>query len=485
MSNRYLPYLDSSMASLVGNRPYVADIRAIAAEKADKAYRKAIEKSSIKGMYDGSEYGDGLITARGMVQDPRYKYLMARKGSGMIPAIKGKYKLSSGTKSRFKNILSKKMTSGKPISYMSIYKKLTKGEGIKLKRVPDETDDQYESRKLTKRRLLKSLYSYMRRAKKKYGLTIADAPMYKKKMRKYKKALKEVDPSYMYKSRATPGTATSTGSGADGGFLGALLSTAAPMIMEGVKWIASKIGQKIKSRGKGGVLDFQMGMPRKSGYPRGTPGGRYHFWWKVYKLVSKEIPLYFPKVKDADDVAQQFMKENWETLMMAFKKTHDKMIAEQTTVGTVIDPLVSAIAAKENVPPEAVAEILKTPELMSPAGSGVVDTAISILSSPEAKAAMSSIAKNVLPKVLKGLASFAKGKFLKFLSKRPKLQKAYSSISEAVESPMLPRIPSSSTMPTTPLSESQILGNGIFGTTADLYNNESVYASAVDMIAKK
>lgn len=464
MDPLHVPYVDDAMAPLVDGRENIVDLNRRIREKAQKAYEKAMRKGQIPvharlrvptggatqgyvtvpGFSTFDMTGTGLISGRGGLIQARgaYKYPL-------------KYKLDKDIRRKIKKMYLKSSTSGKAFSYKKVYGKLMKkrsGSGLlyrsggRISQMEGESESAYTARLYEHKKLLKALYYYMKMLSARGGERSKSKGHYRKLLSEVKAKIKAVDPGYKYKGgkkekevaprlaslfkepegsgmyyRGPPRTATATG-----GFLGALLSTAAPLIMEGVKWIGKKIGQAFtKKKGAGAFSDFSWHYPRKTGYPKkGNRAGRYYFWWKVYKLVRKEIPLFFPDRADADALAEEFVKTHMDMFITDLASRIEKHIQEeQATTGKIAQPLIEAVARTEGVPPAVASEIAALPGAETPVGTGILDTIVGMITSPEAKSLLSSAAKAVLPKIVKGVKSFAKGKFMKFISKHPRLQK--------------------------------------------------------------
>lgn len=486
----YVPYIDDTMASVIGNQPYLGSIYQRAHDKARKAYEKALSKKTsplaLAAVPYG--YGEGLIGPRSA---PTGLYARGIYARGYVKGYKvpKKYRLPKANREIIKELYRRYGKGGKFPSYKKVYKYM-KGRSLvggKLVRLPGETPMQYRDRVKNKRRLLKSLYYNMRKYQQ--GAKIKKKAYYKEMIGKLKEEIKNYDPSFTAVKRKKGMEPVETGEGliygvrASGdGFMGALASAASPLIIEGVKWIAKKIGQRIsrKMAGKGMIGQVER-YPSKKAYPMRVPGGKFHFWYQVYKEIRKRIPLFFPNVPDADKYVEEFV----DAIMPSMREKLLKDIVErQNNIGENLSEIIYPIAATAGTPDAAslALEFAEKQALQKPAGSGFIEEAVDILSRPEVKDTFSQAAKTIMPTIIKGLKAFTKSKFLKFLEKRPRLKKAASRLAPG----LFRAPPSEATVPMIeePSKTTVATGYGYGPTTADEFDRDEALATTVYSMSK-
>lgn len=215
-----------------------------------------------------------------------------------------------------------------------------------------------------------------------------------------------------------------------GGVLGiaALASAATPLILEGIRWIGKRIGERRARRAAGSGIDDGIWLDElveEAGDK--PPKNASSFWRRVYKLASRRMPMHFKNRKAAEEAVNEFMTLHARTFFEDFR---DKVLAKRAekraplSQADIIEPIVAATAEKEGVPPSEASEILALPELQQPAGEGFMDSLMNIVKSPVTKQLISEGAKRLMPIVSKKVTSFAKGKLVKMASKSPALSKA-------------------------------------------------------------
>lgn len=436
------------------------------------------------GSFDVSARG-GLITARGSTKKIK-KYV----GKGAVKQLK------------------KKIAKGKISGFMDAYRYL-KGSGPaggKLTRKEGESDEEWASRVKKYRKYLKALYYYTKRLSpdvpsKKWG-----KEYYKAKQTEAKLILEDMDPEFGKKVRkprkprkkamtmeelinpnpAATGfkkkyrTAVPTG-----GFLGAILSLAAPLIKEGISWIARKISKKSNPSASGIDDLIQRSLVHKRYYTSG-PDGNLQLWKEVYKAVREVAPAFFEGDPRAESLAKAFALQHRNQFFRREKGSWLHGGEDSPSVGDVAVPLIEGVAEQigPEMGPEDVESIVSgiegLPESQEPIGSGILDSIIGLLKSDKAKSLMSSVAKAALPKIVGGIEKFVKSRMGRISAKHPKLAEAASSVIEPIAKEV-------KTAVLDKLSESNktLTASGYGGTTATDLEYDPSYADSIMGMAKK
>jgi len=351
--------------------------------------------------------------------------------------------------------------------------------------------------------LAEKLYKYKYKAK--MGDPVAAA--------KYQQALAAIDGGLLtargISARGGPYTMRVSG-GAIG--LAALASAAAPLLLEGVKWIGKKIGDRRAK--KKAQQDISGGAVRSDGFWIGdadgtAPKSAKNFWWLVYRMATRQIPIYFSpdNLEIIEPYIESFMVNHankfFGTSSKKINKARDSASAYQTSLKTVAKPIVKKAAKKARVPKTAVKEVLGLPGMESPAGSGIFDSLLSILKNPAVKGLLSEGAKRLAPVVTKKITDFAKSKLLK----SPKARKVFNAaapyaqdmLSGLSSNPVLeknPEVRSTTTVPdivSVPTEGEGVMtkaplmarGGAVCGSSADAYKRGGRIATRVYTMAKK
>ena len=257
-----------------------------------------------------------------------------------------------------------------------------------------------------------------------------------------------------------------------GGFVGmaAAAAAAAPLIIEGVRWIAKKIGER---RAKGSAINpFPAGPPTVK-----EPKNSASFWRRVYKIASDTLPQHFTSPSAKAAIAK-FMKKH--SLRM-WSGQRDRVLAKRAagplTAAEVLRPLLESVDGDPT-------ELLKLPQLQGPAGSGVISELLSILKSPEVRSLASEAARRFVPFASQRLSKFIKGRLMKLQAKYPKVAAVVESTARAaLPSPAAVAEPAA-TMTTEPLPM-VATASGLGPASADSFTRGGRIASRVYGMAKK
>jgi hypothetical protein len=177
---------------------------------------------------------------------------------------------------------------------------------------------------------------------------------------------------------------------AAGGFLGALAGIAAPLAIQGAKWLGKKLKQKIDA--KKAQKSLQV--------PKTEPNNMTDVFRKAYSMVQKTLPGLVPDEEAAKKLMLDFVTQHATKLL-------GSVPVKDTTPSTATVGDVMAQLAPTDVKDEFRALSDK------PIGSGIMEDVLSVVKAPETKALLSSAAQLILPKIGSRVKRFLKNKFFK------------------------------------------------------------------------
>lgn len=489
----YTPYLDDTMTRIIGNRPYASDVEARARDKALKAYNKVIMKKTYPYVRADNAIEYGVPSPYGYGYSE--KYMERTKDQALRDKLAKYNALEKQTRDLY--AARQVVTPAERLQYMKEQYKLKKAAKMPAVAASGIATMAKAKRKYTaalnqlNKGNMRKHQKYMDAAKALKGpkggrysakfLATPEGAQYMKLRDELKLLKQEIKARRAELKTPKGGLCAARGliyargtkpvvQARAAGFLGTIASLAVPLAREGVKWVGKRLKQKIEKKRAAEALR----------YPKKTPLTADDAWRKAYAMIDKAIPGLFTDQEQAKSAIKDFIASHATKLLGAVPTKPLTPIAPgNATVGEVVASM---------APKETRAEFINA--LPQPAGSGVLEEALSLLSMPETRQALSSAAQLVVPKITKRIGRFLKGKLLKRkASKAPKTTAAPTTTlnTKPVGGEIMQGIPTPTRVPfdTIELSTAYATPGSVGPATADAYRFGGDTANIVYEMAKK